>query len=113
MRIDCAVSREARSFSGGRWRNSRVSYPPSRELLLVTLFVDPGLVDGTIPCLCHDKRAQYSRRRRRTLSTILSMALVRSQAYSLSAYSSAHATQPPDRREPDRGLQRAALDLTR
>src|SRR6266545_2463987 len=73
------------------------------------LFVDTGLVDGAVPCLRHDTRAQYAHRRRRTLSPILPMALVRGQAYPPSAHSPAHAAQPPDRGEPDRGLQRTGL----
>jgi hypothetical protein len=64
-------------------------------------FVDTGLVDGAVPCLRHDTRAQYAHRRWRTLSPILPMELVRGQAYPPSAHSPAHAAQPPDRGEPD------------
>src|SRR5207245_5907988 len=74
-----------------------------------TLFVDRGLVDGAVPCLRYDTRAQHAYRRRRTLSPILPMALVRGQAYPPSAHSPAHAAQPTDRGEPDRGLQRTEL----
>ena len=37
---------------------------PSRALLLATLFVDTDLVDGAVPCLRHDTRAQHAHRRR-------------------------------------------------
>ena len=43
---------------------------PRRALFLVTLFVDSDLVDGAVPCLRHDPRAQHALRRRRTLSPI-------------------------------------------
>ena len=83
--------------------------PPSRALFLATLLVDSDLVDGAVPCLRHDTRTQHAHRRRRTLSPILPMALVRGQAYPPSAHSPAHAAQPTDRGEPDRGLQRTGL----
>ena len=43
------------------------------------------------------------------LSPILPMELVRGQAYPPSAHSPSHTAQPPDRGEPDRGLQRTRL----
>ncbi len=107
--FDGAASRAARPFPRRRRRDSRFSRPPSRALLLATLFVDTALVDGAVPCLRHDTRAQYAHRRRRTLSPILPMALVRGQAYPPTTHSPAHAAQPPDRGEPDRGLQRTRL----
>ena len=58
-------------------------------------------------------RAQYAHRRRRTLSPILPMAVVRGQAYPPPAHSPAHAAQPPDPGEPDRGLQRTKLARAR
>jgi hypothetical protein len=90
-------------------RDRRFPHPPSRALLVAALLVDTALVDGAVPCLRHDTRAQYAHRRRRTLSPILPMELVRGQAYPSSAHSPAHAAQPPDRGEPDRGLQRTRL----
>src|SRR5512132_2525452 len=108
MRIYGAASRGARPFSRRRRRDSRFSHPPSRALLLATLFVDTGLVDGAVPCLRHDTRAQYAHRRRRTLSPILPMALVRGQAYPPSANSLNRLTEA----EPDRGLQRTGLART-
>ena len=90
-------------------RDRRFPHPPSRALLLAALLVDTALVDGAVPCLRHDTRAQYAHRRRRTLSPILPMELVRGQAYPSSAHSPAHAAQPPDRGDPDRGLQRTRL----
>src|SRR5271166_1267437 len=101
MRSDRTASRETRPFPRCRRRDSRFSHLPSRTPLLATLFVDADLVDGAVPCLRHDTRAQYAHRRRRTLSSILSMALVRGQAYPPSAHSPAHAAQPRDRGEPD------------
>ena len=106
---DSALSREAHPFSRRRWSDSRLSHPPSRALLLATLFVNSAVVDGVVPYLRHDTRAQYAHRRWRTLSPILPMALVRGQAYSSSTHSPAHAAQPPDPGEPDRGLQRPRL----
>jgi hypothetical protein len=90
-------------------RDRRFPHPPSRALLVAALLVDTALVDGAVPCLRHDTRAQYAHRRRRTLSPILPMELVRGQAYPSSAHSPAHAAQPPDRGDPDRGLQRTRL----
>src|SRR5205823_13449493 len=93
MRIYGAASRAARPFPSRRRRDSRFSLPPSGALLLATLFVDTGLVDGAVPCLRYDTRAQYAHRRRSTLSPILAMELVRGHAYSPSATSSAHESQ--------------------
>src|SRR3954452_1206063 len=109
MRSDSALSRDAHSFSCLRWSNSRLSHLCSRALLLATLFVNSAVVDGVVPYLRHDTRAQFAHRRWRTLSPVLPMALVRGQAYSSTTHSPAHAAQPPDQIEPDRGLQRPRL----
>jgi hypothetical protein len=54
MRTYGAASRAARPFSRRGRRDSRFSHPPSRALLLATLFVNSGVVDGVVPCLRHD-----------------------------------------------------------
>ena len=95
-------------FLRRRRRDSKFPPPPSRALLLAALFVDTGLVDGAVPCLRHDIRAQYAHRRRRALSPILPMALIRGQAYPPSANSLNRLTEA----EPDRGLQRTGLART-
>ena len=59
--------------------------------------------------LRRDPRTQPALRRRRTLPPVLPLAFVRGQAHPPSANSSAHAAQPADRGEPDRGLQRPGL----
>jgi hypothetical protein len=49
------------------------------HFLLAALLVGTALVDGFVSCVRHDTRAQYAHRRRRTLSPILPMELVRGQ----------------------------------
>jgi hypothetical protein len=77
MCIHGAASRGARPFSRRGRRDSRFPRPPSRALLLAALLVGTALVDGFVSCVRHDTRAQYAHRRRRTLSPILPMELVR------------------------------------
>src|SRR4051812_706571 len=100
-----AAGRGARASRRCRWLDRRLRGPLRRALFAGALSVDPDLVDGAVPRLRHDTRSQRTFRRRRTVSPVLPLALVRGQAYASPPHSPAHTSQSPDRSKSNRSVQ--------